>query len=212
MHDRITGIAQIDLVTAQGRYPVRAAVILQRPSYLRLEMLPVIGTPDFFLAASPDQMNIFIPSQSEFYTGKPTAENLARFLPWSFTIEEIVTILSSSYPPFVGTNVSYESYPDDGLLRIEMKTPSGPSQTIWMEKNERLVKLIHYDPLGRETYRALYEDYAPQSAFAEKITIQWADHVTSVAVKYANLKVEKNSDLSVFQLPIPEGTKTIHLD
>ena len=92
--DRIVATAQIDLMTAQGHYPVRAALILQKPSYLRLEMLPVIGTPDFFLTATPDDMRIFIPSQGEFYSGKPSAENLARFLPWALNIEDIVMILS----------------------------------------------------------------------------------------------------------------------
>ena len=64
--DRIVATAQIELTTAEGRYPLRAALILQRPSYLRLEMLPVIGTPDLFLTATPDEMRIFIPSLGEF--------------------------------------------------------------------------------------------------------------------------------------------------
>lgn len=210
--DRITAIAQIELVTAEGHYPIRAAMILQRPSYLRLEMLPVIGTPDFFLTASPDEMNIFIPSQNEFYSGKPTAENLARFLPWSFTLEEIVMILSSAYPPLDAEKVSQESHLDGALLRVDMKTPAGPSQTIWMAKNERLVKLIRYDSLGRETYQALFDDYLPGSALAGKIMIQWADNVTSVSVKYSDLSVEKNGDPSIFRLPVPPGSKPIHLD
>jgi hypothetical protein len=164
----MTALAQIDLVTAQGHYPIRAAIILRKPSYIRLEMLPVIGTPDFFLAASPGEMTIFIPSQNEYYSGKPTAENLSRFLPWSFTLEEIVMILSSTYPPLDGTNVSYESDLDNALLRIDMKTPAGPSQTIWMTKNEKIVKLIRYDPLGREMYRALFDDYPPGSVLLRK--------------------------------------------
>lgn len=210
--ERITALAQIDLVTSRGHYPIKAVMVLQRPSYLRLEMLPVIGTPDFFLAVSPDEMNIFIPSQNEFYSGKPTAENLARFLPWSFTLEEIVMILSSTYPPLDEPNVSYESHLDDALLRVDMKAPAGPSQTIWMTKNEKMAKLIRYDALGKEIYQAVFDDYASGTAFAEKIVIQWADNITSVSVKYSDLKIEKNVDLSIFKLTAPPGSKTIHLD
>ena len=54
-------LAQIDLVTKQGYQPVRAGLVIKKPSYLRLELLPVIGTPDFFLAATPAAMSIFIP-------------------------------------------------------------------------------------------------------------------------------------------------------
>ena len=51
--DILSAIAQIDLGTIHGYHPARAALIIKKPSYLRLELLPVIGTPDFFLAASP---------------------------------------------------------------------------------------------------------------------------------------------------------------
>lgn len=210
--DRLIATAQIDLVTAQGHYPVRAALILQRPSYLRLEMLPVIGTPDFYLTASPDQMSIFIPSRGEFYSGKPSAENLARFLPCSFSIEELVMILSSTYPPLAEKQVSYESYQEGNLLRIEMKTPSGPSQTIWIEKNGRVLMLVRNGSDRREIYSVQYGRYAPGSPYAETITIKMADQVTSVSAKYTNIQVEKPTDLSVFELPIPAGVKVIQMD
>jgi hypothetical protein len=210
--DRIIATAQIDLMTAQGHYPVRAALILQKPSYLRLEMLPVIGTPDFFLTAAPGDMRIFIPSQGEFYSGKPSAGNLARFLPWAFDIEDIVMIFSSTYPSLAIKDVSFESDMEGDMLRVDMSTASGPSQTIWMGKNGRMARLIRRGSDGREIYQVQYEDYAPGSLLAEKITIQWADNVTSVSLKYSDLKVEKATDLSVFELPVPAGIKIIKLD
>lgn len=210
--DRIVATAQIDLMTVQGHYPVRAALILQKPSYLRLEMLPVIGTPDFFLTATPDDMRIFIPSQGAFYSGKPSAGNLARFLPGALNIEDMVMILSCTHPPLAGKNVSYASYEEAGLRRVDMKAPMGPSQTVWMEKNGRMVRLIRHGPDGSEIYSVQYEHYAPGSLFAEKITIQWADNVTSITVRYSDLKVEKATDLSIFELPAPVGIKIIQLD
>ena len=210
--DRIVATAQIDLVTAQGHFPVRAALVLQRPSYLRLEMLPLIGTPDFFLTATPDDMRIFIPSRGEFYSGEPSAENLARFLTFALNIADMVMIFSGSYPPLAGQNLSFASHEGDGLLRVDMKTPSGPSQTIWMERNGRIVRLVRHSSDGREIYQVQYEDYAPQSPLAKKITIKWADNATSVSVKYSDLKIEKATDLSVFELPVPVEIRIIKLN
>ena len=210
--DRIVATAQIDLMTAQGHYPLRAALIIQKPSYLRLEMLPVIGTPDFFLTATPEALRIFIPSQGELYSGKPSAENLARFLPWALNIEDMVMILSCAYPPLVGKHLPYTSYEEAGLLRIDMKTGYGPSQTIWMENDGRMARLIRHSPDGREIYSVRYEDYAVGSPLAGKITIQWADNVTSVCVKYSDLKVEKANDFSIFELPVPADIKVIKMD
>jgi hypothetical protein len=210
--DRIVATAQIDLMTAQGHYPIRAALILQKPSYLRLEMLPVIGTPDFFLTATPDDMRIFIPSRGEFYSGKPSTENLTRFLPLALNIEDIVMIFSGAYPTLAGKNLSYESYAEASLLRVDRKVPGGGSQIIWMEKNGRMAKLIRNGSDSREIYQVQYEDYEQGSPFAGRITIKMADQVTSISVKYTDIKIEKATDLSIFELPVPAGIKTILLD
>lgn len=210
--DRIVATARFDLTTAQGHYPIKAALILQKPSYFRLEVLPVIGTPDFFLAASSDEMRIFIPSQGAFYAGKPSAENLARFLPLAFNIEDIVTIFFGAYPPLTGNKLSYESYIEDHLLRVLMTTSAGASQTVWMNKNGTMAKLIRNGTDGKEIYQVLYEDYEPASRLPGKIIIEMADHITSVTAKLMDVRIEKATDLSVFALPVPAGMKIIKLD
>jgi len=210
--DRIVATTQIELMTAQGHYPVRAALIMQKPSYLRLEMLPVIGTPDLFLTATPDDMRVYIPSRSEFYSGKPSAENLERFLSWALNIEDMVMIFSGAYPLLTGKDISYESDVEGNLLRVDMKTPSGSSQVVWMEKNGRMVRLVRNGSDGRELYRVQYEEYAPAHPLAGKITIRMADHITFVSLKFTDIKIEKAADLSIFQLPVPAGSKIIKLD
>jgi hypothetical protein len=208
----LSAIAQIDLVTKEGYRPVRAVLVIKKPSYLRLELLPVIGTPDFFLAATPGQMSIFIPSRGEFYRGKPTGANLAHFLSWDFNIGDIVTILSGAYPSLPEKDVSSQGYQEGNFLRIEMKAKSGSSQTIWIGEKNRLLKYIRNNESGKEIYQVQYEDYEQESLIAGKITIKMADGVNSISIKYSGLKIETPSDLSIFELPVPEGIKTISLD
>ncbi len=210
--DILSATAQIDLVTIHGYQPVKAAVIMKKPSYLRLELLPVIGTPDFFLAASPEKMSIFIPSKGEFYSGLPTVANLKRFLPWQFNIEDIVMIFSGTYPSLKEKVIAYQSYREKNFLRIEMKAQSGCSQIIWMGENNRLLKLVRNDEQGKEIYNVKYDHYDTQSSIAGEITISMADGITSLSIKYSDLKIEKATDLSIFDLPIPANVKTIPLD
>lgn len=210
--DRIVATAQIDLMTAQGQYPIRAALILQKPSYLRLEILPVIGTPDLFLTATSDDLRVYIPSRREFYSGKPSAENLERFLSWALNIEDLVMIFSGAYPPLTQKDISYETSAEGDLLRVDMKTPSGEAQVVWMEKEGKMVKLVRSGSDGRERYQVHYEDYKPANSLAGRITIRMADHVTSICVKFTDVRIEKAADLSVFRLPVPVGMKTIQLD
>ena len=208
----LSALAQIDLVTKQGYQPVMLALVIKKPSYLRLELLPVIGTPDFLLAATPAAMSIFIPSRGEYYRGKPTSSNLAKFLPWDFNIEDMVMIFSGTYPSLPEKEVSSQSYREGNFLRIETKAKSGISQTIWIGEKNRLSKYIRNDEFGKEIYQVQYEDYEQESIISGKITIKMADGITSISVKYSGLKIETSEELSIFELPAPEGIKIIFLD
>ena len=208
----LSAIAQIDLVTKQGYQQVKAALVVKKPSYLRLELLPVIGTPDFFLAATPAAMSIFIPSQGKFYRGAPTGGILSKFLPWNFNIEDMVMIFSGMYPTLPGKDLLSQSYQDGNFLRIEMKAKSGSSQTIWIGEKSRLARYIRNDKSGKEIYSVRYEDYEPESVIAGKITIKMADGINSISVKYSDLKIETTTDLSIFELPVPESIKITFVD
>ena len=211
-NDVLSAMTQIDVATLNGHHAARAAMILKKPSYLRLEIFPPIGPPDFFLTASPDEMRILIPSRGEAYLGRPTSDNLARFLPWQFNIEDVVMIFTGSYPSLKERNISYRSYPDGDALRIEIRAPSGNSQIILAGKDSRLQKFVQNDEYGKEMYHVEYEDYRPQSPVAGKITINMADGVTSICAKYSDIRIEKVTDMSIFELPVPTGVKSIILN
>jgi hypothetical protein len=210
--DILSAMAQIDLVTLRGYQPARAAVIIKKPSYLRLELIPVIGTPDFFLVASPEKMSIFIPSKGEFYRGQPTQTNLAKFFPWQFNIEDLVMIFSGTYPSLKEKIIAYQSYRENNFLRIEMKAQSGCSQIIWVGENNRLRKLVRSDEHGKEMYHVEYDRYGTHGSIAGEISINMADGITSLSINYSDLKIEKATDLSIFDLPIPVNVKTILLN
>ena len=209
--DIMTALAQIDLVVPGGHYPARAVLILKKPSHLRLELLPPIGTPDFFLTANPNEMKILLPGKNEFYSGKPTGHNLSRFLPWQFDVGDIVALFAGSYPPLTG-DVNYSRYPEGDNVRIEMKSQSGIAQTVWLDPHGRLIRLVRTDEYGREQYSAEFADYTEGSPIAGRISLRMADGSNSITVKYSGLKIERAKDLSIFNLPVPAGVKTIILD
>ena len=127
-------------------------------------------------------------------------------------IEDIVMIFTGFYPSRKDRNVSYQSYSDGNTLRIEIRTPSGNSKIILVGNDGRLQKYVQNDESGKEMYHAIYEDYKPQSYVAGKITINMADGVTSICVKYSDIKIEKVTDMSIFELPVPTGMKSIYLN
>lgn len=210
--DVLSALVQINLVTLQGAFPLKAALVVKKPSYLRLELLPVVGTPDFFLTVTPQEMKILLLAKNEFYHGKPTGDNLAQFLPWKFDIKEITAILLSDYPPLPAEPVSYQRHSEKNVQRIEMNAGSGKSQTVWLGENNCLLKIIRRDEFGTELYTVFFEDYREGIPVAGKVTINMADGATSISVKYTDPKIEKNKDTSIFDLPVPAGFKIIKMD
>jgi hypothetical protein len=211
-NDILSAIAQIDLVTPNGHHAEKVAIIMKRPSYLRLEIFSPIGPPDFFLTASSDEMRILIPSRGEIYLGRSTSENVARFLSWQFNIEDMVMILSGSYPSLKDEKKTYQSYRQEKDFRIEVRTPLGNSQIIYLGDDGRLQKYVQNDEHGKEMYHVKYEDYKLQKFVAGKITIDMADGITSICVRYSDIKIEKVKDMSIFELPVPNGVKSILLN
>ena len=47
-HAGVKAIARIEVTTPEGRYPLKAVLVLKRPSSLRLESIPLIGPADLF--------------------------------------------------------------------------------------------------------------------------------------------------------------------
>ena len=212
MTERLVATAQIDLLADEKRYPLRVALILQRPAYLRLEVLPVIGTPDFFLSATPDDLRAFFPSRGEFYTGKPTADHLTHFLPWGLSVEDAVFLLTGAFP-FPEENFSFAGKRDAaGGRRAQRKDTTGNTQIIWMDREGRPDKVICLSADGADIYSAGYADYDGANRLAGKITLRWAKSGASVTVRYADWKIEQAADTAVFSLPYPPGVKIISLD
>lgn len=208
--ETLSGLAQIELVTPGNYYPARAILFVKKPSYLRLELIPPIGPPDFFLAATPQIMKILLPSKAEFYQGSPTGSNLSRFLPGPLSIENIVTILTCS--PHLTGKVNYQRYAEKHNLKIKMKNESGKMQNVWIGPDGRLKKLENFDENGKMLYRAEYSDYTKEGGFiAGKIVIS-KDKLTSIIIKYSDIKIEKIIDSSLFDLSAPPGFKKIILD
>jgi outer membrane lipoprotein-sorting protein len=210
-NDVFSTLALIKFRSSQGLYSVKAAMIIKRPSYFRMELLPVIGAPDFFLTISPEKMKILIPSKGEFYSGRPTVENIKKFLPWAMAIEDMIMILTGMYPSFQEANVSYQTHREDKMVRLEMKAPSGCSQTIWFGENNKLLKIIRHDEIGEEIYHVHYTYNNDDSECPEDITIKMADGITSLSIKYSDIKIEQQTDLSVFNLAIPDNVKEFTL-
>ena len=201
--------ADIDVVTPQGHYPVKAVIILRRPSYLRLEILSTLGVPDYYIAADPESMRIFIPAQGKYYQGRPSAQKIFRFFYWPLSIEDTVMILSGGFPMIA--DASYKAQKTDNVTVVQAVSAQKGLQIIELD-NGRLRQFIQKDRHGQRIYSVYYAYDGRQSRMPESIMIKMADGITSLRVRYNDPLVEKSDDLSFFNLPLPPGIKPVDLE
>jgi outer membrane lipoprotein-sorting protein len=208
----ISAMAEIDLVTFRGNHKMKAIILLKRPSYLRLEILSPLGIPEYYLVATPEKMNVFIPSKKIYYQGKPEVANLAKFIFLPLSIEDIVLIMSGTFPPINEEQVSYKSYKEADSLIVEAESGKSGSQIIKLRNDLKLSSFIQKDNLGQEEYNVQYGEYSEERGFPLSIVVNLANGITSMNVKYRDAKIEENNDLSIFNLQIPENMETVLLN
>ncbi|MBN1474018.1 MAG: DUF4292 domain-containing protein [Syntrophaceae bacterium] len=206
----ISAMAEIDLATIRGHHKMKAVIILKRPCCLRLEILSPLGIPEYYLAVTSEKMIVFIPSKKIYYQGKPTTDNLTRYIFIPLSVEDIVLIMSGSFPAINEGQAYYKSYKEADNLIVEAETPKSGSQVIKLKNDLKLSKFVKKDNLGQEEYNVQYAEYSEESGLPLSIVINMADGITSMRVKYYDAKIEENNDLSIFDLQIPKDTEPIN--
>ncbi|MFA4915865.1 MAG: DUF4292 domain-containing protein [Syntrophales bacterium] len=209
--------ARIEIISARGGYPVRAAIMLKRPSFLRLDNIPFIGTPDFFLSVRENVLKVFLPGRGEFYIGQATTRNFSSFLPISLPVEDIISILTGACPFIDERNQTMEGNPEGDLYRINVISMGRIVRSLWLNlKENHLVRVDVYPDNENIFSSAMFEDFSkvedvdiPQKVI---ITTGKDENESSITIRYSDIKISAEKDTEKFDLPIPAGVKLIGMD
>lgn len=213
LHDgeTLSALVHIGFTTPEGYYPAKAALMLKKPSYLRLELLPIIGPPDFFLVVSPGKIKAFMPSQGKFYSGRTTEAFQKKLLPWPVSLEDMMMILTGTYPSFEAGEMPCRVYIQGRERIIEMNTASGRWQIIRIPETDQLLKMVRHDAEGRLVYSAEYL-YKKENFFPEKIIVETEDPSVAMSLTWSDVDIETSSDVSAFDLKAPDNVSEIVLE
>jgi hypothetical protein len=212
----LSAMADIDLMASGGRKHLRVAVLLQLPSLMRMESIPVFGPPDFFLSLNREKLKIFLPGNKEFYQGRPSRENLSHFLPISLSPTDMVYVLLGLPPPLVTREkIGYRDSREGDKKRLDMFLNNRVIRTLWSDGNvERLTNMEIIDTDTELKYHVSYENYLQleESALPQQITIVSKDGDAQIIVHYDDMELSASGDEEAFDLPIPTGITPSGLD
>lgn len=211
-------IARIEVNSGGRRYPpFRVALMLKLPSMMRIETIPAIGPPDFFLALTHDTLKAFLPTKQEFYQGRASRENLALFFPVSLPPKDMVHVLMGIPPGITGKNLTFREGAADGKHSLDVFSSDGKKiMALRLDGGaNRLAGMDMFAPYGEILYTVSCDEYSKVGDnidLPQRITIFSPETNLTVAVRYSDMELSRETDETLFELGLPPGMKAIVLD
>jgi hypothetical protein len=209
----VTATARIEISHHGGRYPLKVAVMMKRPALLRVESIPLMGPPDFYLSIAKGELRVFLPGKGAFYTGRATPQNISRFLPVSLPGPEMISLLMGVPPEGAEEMQSLGKEREDGLYRIDQYKSGRRMRSLWIDPaGGWLMRFREFTEGGTVIYTADFADHARigEGFLPQQVTIQ-GEEMGVLTVRYADLR-QFAADAESFPLPLPQGMTPILLD
>jgi hypothetical protein len=217
--DGVKAIARIEVNTPEGRYPLKAALVLKPPSSLRLESMPLIGPADLFLTVNENILKVFVPQKGKFYIGKATARNLAHFIPVAATalrMEDMTSILLGMRPEIREKTITLDGSSDGSLYRVDIFSENRKIQSLWVDPEEdQLVRVDLFTGDNSRLFSARFtgRDRIENMALPESVTVAYGDNdKPDIIIRYVDIGSAKGIDATIFDLKPPPGVIPISLD
>ena len=209
----VTATARITIDHDGNRYPLKAAVMMRRPALFRVESIPLMGPPDFYLSIAGGELRVFLPGQNAFYTGRATRRNISRFFPVSMPTADMVSLLMGVPPDTAEEIQSLGGKQEEGLYRVDQYGSGIRMRSLWIEPaGGRLIRFQTFTKEGIVFYTADFADYVRigEGSLPQKVTIR-GEEMGTLTIRYTDLR-QFAADPESFPLQIPEGTTPILLD
>lgn len=206
----LKAIARISIDYPRGTYTKKVAILVKKPSSLRIESVPIFGPSDFLMTAEKKLFKVFLPMEGSFYIGSSTVKNLSRFFLIPIPLDEIASILTGTPPIEINDTLRLTGYREGKMHRIDAALDDTPLQSIRLDQtNENLLGVEVFEKDGRIAYAASFEDFTslggttyPQNI---KIAVKQGPEKIYITIQYLDLVISRNDDTSLFNLTIPPG-------
>jgi hypothetical protein len=214
----LKAIAHVEVNTSEGRYPLKVAVMLKRPSSLRLEVIPFIGSPNLLLTVHEKLLKVFLPQKGEFYIGQATTKNLGRFLP-IFTkglqVEDITSILLGTHSNIIGKAITLNGSAEDDLYHIDVLSENRKILSIWIDMEYHMVMVESFARDNSRLYSARYMEHNSIGSVTmpQKVMIVTGDDDNeNIIIRYSDMEAATDIDVTQFDLQPPPGIRPVYLD
>lgn len=212
----LQSLSTLGVTTADGRYRVKTALFAKRPFSLRIEEVPLFGLPDLYLTANRDHLRVFFPKEGRFYVGKPTGENISKFLPWGLAVDEFIALLFGMPPPRIAGAERLDGRAEDNLYRIDAFAGGRQIGSLWIDPpDHRLVRTQSLTEKGAVLYEATLNAYGPAGdlVIPKELSLNFPGHEKiEVYLRHEEVEIAPGVTEDLFDLETPAGITPLLLD
>jgi hypothetical protein len=211
-------VAQVIVNTEEGRYPLKLAIIAAKPASLRLEAIPIIGLPNFFLSIHNGLIKVYLPQKGECYVGPATVDNIKTFFPLQLAVPDLVNLLMGCRPTISSEHILLKGSPEGESYRVDILSRENKAlQSLWIDPASiSLTRLERFGGNGELPLTVYFDEYSQDNdvSMPSRIRFQMPGRdERNISLRYdgAAFAPLTNETERIFDLPVPEGVKTIIL-
>jgi len=209
--------AKISLEIPEGKYFRSAALVMKYPDSLRIEALPLMGTPDLFLTADARLLKAYFPEENLFLVGRPTAPNLYALFRLYLTVPDVVSLLMGLPPGWEDPRLRYAAAWEGALYRTDAFLEGNKIQTLWIDLEKK--RLTRYETggwNGHPPFQVDFREAVPVEGggeFPGGIAITVKEPVVLFStIRLRGLERAFTLPEDIFDLPVPRGAELRWLD
>lgn len=209
----LTATARIEINHQGERYPLKIAVMMKRPDFLRVESIPPLGPPDFFLSIAQGELRIYLPGKNAFYAGRAVPKNLSRFFPIFLPAAEMISLLMGIAPDAQGESPTLRGEQEERYYRLDGYSSDRWTRSLWIDPSgNRLVRIRAFAEGENVIYEAAFAEHLPvgEGFIPQQLTIT-GEGMAALRIRYTDLQ-SAAADPESFALPLPDGITPTPLD
>jgi hypothetical protein len=198
-------VASIRIESPSGTYATRAALITHDPFYLRLETIPVFGTPDLLLTLNRVNLKAYFARQAKFYIA-PAERGVSLVMPVTLPPSEIIPLLRGSIPlAAFSAGITVKAFLDGGLYRFDFLSGSTRVRTLWIDRATGLPEKMEIP--GAAPYNIFFSGFRK----IEGTSVPGVVEITSgddtrIQIRYSETDFQSGPDeADAFDLEAPPG-------
>lgn len=206
----LQGLAKVKVQAPLNSVNGSQVLLAQKPDRLRAETLSPFGTPMLLLAASDGTLDVSLPGQNVYYTGKASPANLDLFVNLPLRLSDLVDILL--YQPSLITAWKEEAFSlqKGGWLLVRHGTLR--RQELVFNLQRQLVEVTYFE--NNDLFMKINYAQIPEQGerFPHLLTLEIPGKHATVSLEFTDVKTNGDLRPETFQLVRPPGARIVYLN